>query len=146
MSSTSLQKAVPTLGNARSKKNLVMKKPGEKQDVSTLVKKREAAKPFRERARALLERPKYLKNLAKRLDAGEAGALEIWLHRYAYGEPKADRGEEEERREEFERIRAEVMSVIKAGEGKVLDIAIQRSSRKLTRLTHPADDEDGSTG
>lgn len=146
MPSTSLQKSLPTIGNARSKKNLAMKKPGEKQDVTTLVAKTKAAAPIRERARALLENPAYLKNLQKRLIAGEAGALEIWLYRYGYGEPKADRGEEEEQKQEFERIRAEVQKVIKEGgkEGKILDISIQRSSRKLTRLAHPEDDDAGT--
>ncbi len=145
MPATSLQKALPTVGNKRGKANLTQAGKGSK-DIANVAAKREAAKPIRERARALLEDPKYLENLQKRLIAGEAGALEIWLYRYGYGDPKADKADEEERKEEFERIRAEVQEVIRAGgkEAKVLDIAIQRSSRKLTRLRRREDDDAGT--
>ncbi len=140
--------ALPTAGNKKSMANLSanMFHPGA--DVSprnpaALVK---AALPLKERARALLENPEYLESLQQRLIDGEAGALEVWLYRYGYGDPKLDKAEEEEQKEEFERIRAEVRAVISKGgqEGKILDIAIQRSSRKLKRLPHPKDDDAGS--
>lgn len=144
MPSTSLQKVLPTVGNATSKKNLTRAGKGSK-DIAKVAAKVKADKPIRDRAKALLENDDYLVNLQKRLNAGEAGALEIWLYRYAYGDPRADKGEEEEQRQEFERVRAEVQKVIKEGkeEGKILDISIQRSSRKLTRLAHPEDDDAG---
>lgn len=43
---------------------------------------------IRERARYLLERPRYLKKLQERLDDGTAGPMEILLHYYGYGKPK----------------------------------------------------------
>ena len=101
--------------------------------------------PLKERARALLESPDYLEALQQRLVDGEAGAIEVWLYRYGYGDPKVDKAEDEEQKEEFERIRAEVVQAIKEGklETKVLDISIQRSSRKLRRVSLPENEDAG---
>ncbi len=137
---TALQAALPTPGNKKGKANLTHAGEGSK-DIAKVAAKRAAAMPIRERARALLEDEEYVENLQKRLRAGEAGPVEIWLHRYAYGDPKPSKADEEEERQHFERVRAEVSRAIQHGgkEARVLDITIQRSSRKLKRLAHPRD-------
>lgn len=137
---------LPVIGRKRSEANLkpTMQKPGGDGN-KNLTAQRIANLPMKERARALLENPDYLEALQQRLVDGEAGALEVWLHRYGYGDPKVDKADEEEQKQEFERIRAEVTKVIQEGghEGKVLDIAIQRSSRKLRRVSLPEPENAG---
>jgi|GEM_PF-1753937 len=114
-------------------------------DGRIVTKKREYARPLRERARELLEDPEYIEALRDRLIAGEAGALESWLYRYGYGEPKPDKADEEQERQRFEDIREEVKAIIAGKEGKVLAMAVGRSTRKkLTKLPAPRKLMDGT--
>jgi hypothetical protein len=129
------------VSNPRRRANLKKSVPGgdDNPDGKIVTKKRQYSRPLRERAREMLEDPDYCEALAARLLIGEAGAVEVWLYRYGYGEPKADKRDEQEERERFEAIRKEVQDIIEKGkaEGKVLDIAVARSSRRLTKLPEP---------
>ena len=133
--------ASKTAAQRKREANLKKNRPGgdDNPDGKIVTKKRELSRPLRERARQLLEDPDYCDALADRLISGEAGAIEALLYRYGYGEPKADKADEEAERQRFEDIRKEVQEIIKEGkkDGKVLDIAVGRSSRKLTRLPEP---------
>jgi len=132
---------VKTPGQKKREKNLKRTHPGadDNPDGKIVTKKRQYSRPLRERAREMLEDPDYLEALQARLLVNEAGAVEVWLYRYGYGEPKADKRDEEAERESFEKIRREVQEIIKKGkqEGKVLDLAVGRASRRLTRLPEP---------
>ncbi len=71
-------------------------------------------KEVREIARALIERPKYVTNLEKRLDEGTAGAMEIWLWRWAHGDPRrATEAGADETDRKFKTIRANVLTMLK---------------------------------
>ena len=113
-------------------------------DGKIVTKKREYNRPLRERARQLLENPEYVEALQDRLVAGEAGAIEAWLYRYGYGDPKPDKADEEDQRQRFEDIREEVKAIIAGKEGKVLAMAVGRRSRKLTKLPAPRKLMDGT--
>jgi hypothetical protein len=141
------QSTLPTPGTKKRQGNLVKARPGEGPDGKSVTKKRQASESVRDRCRGLLEDPDYVKALKLRLLIGEAGAVEVWLYRYAYGDPKPDKADQEEEREHFERIRAEVMQAISTGDkgAKILDISIQRASRKLTRVVRePVEERDGN--
>ncbi len=73
-----------------------------------------ATSPVREMARKLVEDEKYQKNLQIRLRDGTAGAMEIWLWRWSYGDPKKgeDREGEEDRRR-FMEMRTSVLALIR---------------------------------
>lgn len=73
-----------------------------------------ATSPVRELARKLIEDETYQTNLQKRLNEGTAGAIEIWLWRWGYGDPKKgeDREAEEDRRR-FTEMRSSVLVLIR---------------------------------
>lgn len=50
--------------------------------------KNHATRDIKERARELLEDPKYLAKLRRRLESGEAGPVEALLFHYGYGKPR----------------------------------------------------------
>lgn len=89
----------------------------------------------RENALKILNDPKYQENLLKRMQAGEAGAIEVWVWRYGYGEPKKDDEEGEAQRQRFDAIRAEVREYLRRApeQAHVLDAAAQRAPRILPR-------------
>jgi hypothetical protein len=54
----------------------------------------------REHALSILTSPKYMAQLQARMEAGEGGAIEVWLWRIGYGDPpkaKEDSGDDEAR-------------------------------------------------
>jgi len=130
-----------TPGQRKRERNLKKNRPGgdDNPDGKIVTKTREYNRPIKARARELLEDASYIEALRDRLIAGEAGAIEAWLYRYGYGDPKPDRADEEAERQRFEDIRKEVKEIIAEGkkDGKVLDIAVGRSSRRLTELPAP---------
>ena len=72
-----------------------------------------ATKDVREVAAKLLDDEKYQQNLQKRLNAGEAGAMEVWLWRWRYGDPKRATDAEGSRdREHYAEIRKEIRLLI----------------------------------
>jgi hypothetical protein len=72
-----------------------------------------ATKDVRAMAARLVEDEEYQENLQKRLRTGEAGAMEIWLWRWAYGDPKRSTEAESERdRQTFAQIRKELKAII----------------------------------
>jgi len=72
-----------------------------------------ATKDVRALAAKLVEDETYQKNLQKRLNAGEAGAMEVWLWRWAYGDPKRATDAQGERdKQRFAEIRSEIRTLI----------------------------------
>ena len=92
----------------------------------------------REIARKLVEDPKYLRGLKKRLIAGIAGPVEVWIWRYAYGEPEKNEAERQRELERFERMREQLRHFLeKAPErAAVLDASVQRAPRLLPLPQH----------
>lgn len=72
-----------------------------------------ATKDVREVAAKLVEDEKYQENLLTRLRAGEAGGMEVWLWRWAYGDPKRATDAESARdRMRFDEMRRELRLLI----------------------------------
>lgn len=112
---------------------------------------REAEKKnVRSIARRLVEDPKYQDELLSRLRAGVAGNVEIWLWRYAYGDPQKNDEAMKQELERFERMRDQVKEfLLKAPErAHVLDAAIQRAPRllPLPRRFPLPDESNGTDG
>lgn len=111
-------------------------------------------KDVRSIARRLIEDPKYQDELLSRLRAGVAGNVEIWLWRYAYGDPQKNDDAMKAELERFERMRDQVKDFLqKAPErASILDAAIQRAPRLLPLprrfpalpTDEPADGTDGN--
>lgn len=89
--------------------------------------------PARDVALALVEDPKYLKNLMKRLRDGTAGPMEIWVWRYAYGDPAKSDEENKRQVERYERMRAEVLEFLKKAPERAaqLEAAVTKSPKFL---------------
>lgn len=69
--------------NRRSLENLRKGGPGRKKGQPN-----RATVEIRDAARAIVERPDYVKKLTKRLDEGKAPHMETLLWHFAYGRPK----------------------------------------------------------
>ena len=71
-------------------------------------------KEVREIARGLIEGEKYVTNLRTRLEDGTAGAMEIWLWRWAHGDPRrATEAGADETDRKFKTIRANVLTMLR---------------------------------
>jgi hypothetical protein len=97
-------------------------------------------------AAKLLGDPIYRIRLLKRLRNGEAGALEIWLHRWMLGDPpRAEQATEEADQKRFKELRDEVRSMIRAGEHHALEAQILGPVpvRRALPAGEPVEDELG---
>ena len=73
-----------------------------------------ATKEVRDIARELVEDPVYQEKLKGRLRDGTAGAIEIWLWRWAYGDPnRAGEANADETDRRFKELREHVRMLIK---------------------------------
>jgi hypothetical protein len=95
-------------------------------------------------AKRLVEDPKYQAELLKRMQAGVAGNIEIWMWRYAYGDPQKNDEQVKKELERFERMREQVRDFLAKAPDRanVLDAAIQRAPRLLpipTMYSEPID-------
>lgn len=90
-------------------------------------------------AQRLLSGKKYQENLQKRLEEGVAGPIEIWLYRYAYGDPEKNTAERERERERFEKMRAQVLDFLKRAPERahIMDANVQRAPRLLALPSRP---------
>lgn len=84
-------------------------------------------------ARRLVENPRYQRELLKRLVAGVAGPIEVWLWRYAWGDPEKNEQEQERMRERYEQMRTQLLEFLKAAPERAaqLDAAVQGAKRLL---------------
>ena len=130
--------------------NLVTPEPGGEGNPG-LTAQRLKNLPLKERARALLEDKEYLTSLQLRLNAGEAGALEVWLYRFGYGDPKIDKSREEDELERFEEMRSLLRQVLAdPKKAKALEIAVSRRKTlrrpKLAALPLPLEPRNDDAG
>jgi len=103
-------------------------------------------------ARRLVTSKTYLRQLRGRLRDGTAGQIEIWLWRYAFGEPKKDEAELERERKRFAAMRAQVQELLRAAPERahVMDGAVQRAPRLLPlpqrepEVVDPVETDDGT--
>ena len=113
--------SVPSLPSPASKRG---KKAMARQHGRGLPSKRKkkAAAPAKEAktdfdartiARGLITDPAYQKKLRARLLEGSLGNLEIWLWRYAGGDPKPDDAEMEEQKQRFMELRERLQLLMK---------------------------------
>lgn len=87
----------------------------------------------RDVALRLVEDQKYQKNLLRRLRDGIAGPIEIWLWRYAFGDPAKSDEESKLQHERYEKMRAEVLEFLKSApeRARVLEAAVTKAPRLL---------------
>jgi hypothetical protein len=99
----------------------------------------QGSKSGRSVAKMLLDSPKYRKKLAKRLEDGIAGPIEIWLWRYAYGEPEKNVEEQKRQLEAYEKMRNDVKAFLEAApeRSRVLEAAVTRAPRLLPLPRQP---------
>jgi hypothetical protein len=82
-----------------------------------------ASKDVRDIARRLVEDKDYQENLQKRLQEGTAGPMEIWLWRWAYGDPKkAEAATEEKDAERYAAHRQHVLALIRTRPEQARDL------------------------
>lgn len=99
--------------------------------------------PARDIARSLIDDPVYLKKLRKRLYDGEAGPVEIWLWRYAFGEPGKNEDEARRQQEMYEKMRADMRAFLRDApeRAKLLELAVTRAPRSLPLPRQPTMEE-----
>lgn len=150
------------MSNEKRNRNLRKSRPGDPEngknlnaplvtiegDILVGKEKRAYSRTLKLRARQLLEDPEYIESLRLRLIAGEAGAMETWLARYGYGDPKPDTEEEELRKREFEKARQEVKQILREGResGKVLPLRRRRSGLATLPMPGPLEGEGDGHG
>jgi hypothetical protein len=127
---------------ARRKKLQFEKKKAENEakGIESTASKRSTA---RDLARTLVEDEDYQKKLLKRLKDGIAGPIEIWLWRYAYGDPAKSDEEAARQTERYEKMRAEVLEFLKAAPERaaVLEAAVIRAPKALPLPRQPTMEE-----
>lgn len=96
----------------------------------------------RAHALSILNDPDYQRNLLERMIAGEAGAIEVWIWRLGYGEPRKDETEDELARERFAAMRAEVREFLRSHpeQARVIDAKVQGAVRMLPAPRGNGDD------
>jgi len=104
---------------------------GEKDEKGRFTTSR--AEMGREHALSILNNPKYREQLARRMEAGEGGAIEVWIWRIGYGDPpkaREDSGEDEAR---FVRMRDKLRAFMKENpeEARVMASMLARQPRSL---------------
>lgn len=125
---------LPTTGAKRRKKALDRRRGvGQPQSVLAKGQKRKRAAPkedpldvpttkkdfdARVLARDLITDPEYQEKLRARLLEGSLGNLEIWLWRYAGGDPKPDDAEMEAQKKRFEELRGRLQLLLKESPDK----------------------------
>jgi hypothetical protein len=99
--------------------------------------------PARDIARSLVDDPVYLKKLRKRLYDGIAGPVEIWLWRYAFGDPGKNEEEARRQAELYEKMRADMRAFLKDApeRAKLLELAVTRAPRLLPLPRQPTMEE-----
>jgi hypothetical protein len=95
----------------------------------------------REHALAILNDPDYREMLAKRMKAGEGGAIEVWIWRIGYGDPpkaREDSGEDEAR---FLRMRERLRAFMRENpeEARVAAAMLAQQPRAVLRSEKDAD-------
>jgi len=116
----------------RSEASLANLQPGgEKDEKGRFTSSR--AEMGREHALSILNSPKYRDQLARRMEAGEGGAIEVWIWRIGYGDPpkaKEDSGEDEAR---FVRMRNRLRAFMQENpeEARVMAAMLARQPRPL---------------
>jgi len=104
---------------------------GEKDDKGRFTTSR--AEMGREHALEILSSQKYRDQLQERMEAGEGGAIEVWIWRIGYGDPpkaKEDSGEDEQR---FIRMRERLRAFMKESpeEARVMAAMLAQQPRAL---------------
>lgn len=67
----------------------------------------------RQHALEILEDPTYKESLKKRMIAGEAGPIEVWVWRIGYGDPPRAREDDSDDQERFDRLRKRLRAFMK---------------------------------
>lgn len=93
------------------------------------------SKMGREHALSILNDDQYRENLLKRMRAGEAGAVEVWVWRIGYGEPQKDDTDEAAMRARMAAVRETVLGLLRDHPEKAhaLSAVVEGASRILPR-------------
>jgi len=88
----------------------------------------------REVARNLITDPDYQEKLRERLLEGSLGNLEIWLWRYAGGDPKPDDAEMEAQKKRFEELRGRLQQLLRESPEKARILEAEVVGKKTLPL------------
>jgi hypothetical protein len=100
----------------------------------------QGTKSGRSLAKILALDSRYQKNLLKRMRQGIAGPVEIWVWRYAFGEPEKNVEEAKRQTEAYEKMRADVRNFLETApeRSKILEAAVTRAPRLLPLPRQPS--------